>query len=105
MEGYEKYFKTFSSKFSILHTNLQNFSLLKFFAHAGNLTFAVFLFLKGNKIVPYFGTLFFDEPLPQDGFIDLPKRLLVAIATFYLVIVIHCYILYLLVYISHISDS
>ncbi|XP_045214572.2 L-rhamnonate dehydratase-like [Mercenaria mercenaria] len=29
---------------------------------------------KGDKIVPYFGGLFPDEPLPADGFIDLPDR-------------------------------
>jgi len=27
-----------------------------------------------DKIVPYFGGLFPDEPLPKDGFIDLPDR-------------------------------
>jgi len=27
-----------------------------------------------DKIVPYFGSLFLDEPLPKDGFIDLPDR-------------------------------
>lgn len=25
-----------------------------------------------DQIVPYFGELFLDEPLPKDGFIDLP---------------------------------
>lgn len=29
---------------------------------------------KADKIVPYFGGLFLDEPLPADGFIDLPDR-------------------------------
>ena len=29
---------------------------------------------KADKIVPYFGGLFSDEPLPNDGFIDLPDR-------------------------------
>jgi len=29
---------------------------------------------KGDKIVPYFGGLFPDEPLPKDGFIDLPDK-------------------------------
>jgi len=29
---------------------------------------------KGDKIVPYFGGLFPDEPLPKDGWIDLPDR-------------------------------
>ena len=29
---------------------------------------------KADKIVPYFGGLFPDEPLPKDGFIDLPDR-------------------------------
>lgn len=29
---------------------------------------------KADKIVPYFGNLFDDEPLPKDGFIDLPDR-------------------------------
>jgi len=30
---------------------------------------------EADKIVPYFGTLFTDEPLPKDGYIDLdPKR-------------------------------
>lgn len=29
---------------------------------------------KGDQIVPYFGGLFPDEPLPADGFIDLPDR-------------------------------
>ncbi|KAH3869139.1 L-rhamnonate dehydratase-like [Dreissena polymorpha] len=29
---------------------------------------------KADKIVPYFGGLFTDEPLPADGFIDLPNR-------------------------------
>ena len=30
---------------------------------------------KANKIVPYFGNLFKDEPLPKDGYIDLdPKK-------------------------------
>eukprot|EP00045_Choanoeca_perplexa_P017980 m.273438 g.273438 ORF g.273438 m.273438 type:complete len:442 (+) comp17684_c0_seq22:905-2230(+) len=29
---------------------------------------------KSDKIVPYFGGLFPDEPLPKDGFIDLPER-------------------------------
>lgn len=29
---------------------------------------------KADKIVPYFGGLFSDEPLPADGFIDLPDR-------------------------------
>jgi len=28
----------------------------------------------GDKIVPYFGGLFPDEPLPKDGWIDLPDR-------------------------------
>lgn len=27
-----------------------------------------------DSIVPYFGDLFLDEPLPKDGFIDLPDR-------------------------------
>jgi len=27
-----------------------------------------------DKIVPYFGTIFADEPLPKDGFLDLPDR-------------------------------
>ena len=27
-----------------------------------------------DEIVPYFGGLFPDEPLPKDGFIDLPDR-------------------------------
>ena len=26
------------------------------------------------QVVPYFGSLFSDEPLPKDGFIDLPDR-------------------------------
>ena len=29
---------------------------------------------KADKIVPYFGSLFEDEPLPCDGFIDLPDK-------------------------------
>jgi len=29
---------------------------------------------KSDKIVPYFGDLFYDEPLPKDGFIDLPDK-------------------------------
>ena len=29
---------------------------------------------KANKITPYFGGLFPDEPLPANGFIDLPER-------------------------------
>lgn len=29
---------------------------------------------KSDKILPYFGALFDDEPLPKDGFIDLPDR-------------------------------
>lgn len=29
---------------------------------------------KSDKIVPYFGHLFSDEPLPKNGFIDLPDR-------------------------------
>ncbi|CAL1536021.1 unnamed protein product [Lymnaea stagnalis] len=29
---------------------------------------------KADQIVPYFGGLFPDEPLPKDGFIDLPDR-------------------------------
>ena len=29
---------------------------------------------KADQIVPYFGGLFPDEPLPKDGFIDLPNR-------------------------------
>ena len=29
---------------------------------------------KADKIVPYFGGLFPDEPLPKDGYIDLPDR-------------------------------
>ncbi|KAL3852409.1 hypothetical protein ACJMK2_016058 [Sinanodonta woodiana] len=29
---------------------------------------------KADKIVPYFGGIFHDEPLPKDGFIDLPDR-------------------------------
>eukprot|EP00940_MAST-03C_sp_MAST-3C-sp2_P001903 g1903.t1 len=29
---------------------------------------------KSDKIEPYFGSLFPDEPLPKDGFIDLPDR-------------------------------
>jgi len=29
---------------------------------------------KSDRIEPYFGTLFPDEPLPKDGFIDLPDR-------------------------------
>lgn len=27
-----------------------------------------------DEIVPYFGSTFLDEPLPKDGFIDLPDR-------------------------------
>ena len=27
-----------------------------------------------DKILPYFGGLFPDEPLPKNGFIDLPDR-------------------------------
>lgn len=27
-----------------------------------------------DKIVPYFGSVFKDEPLPKDGFIDLPDK-------------------------------
>lgn len=27
-----------------------------------------------DKVVPYFGDLFFDEPLPKDGYIQLPNR-------------------------------
>mmetsp|Transcript_34413 Transcript_34413/g.110527 ORF Transcript_34413/g.110527 Transcript_34413/m.110527 type:complete len:212 (-) Transcript_34413:61-696(-) len=27
-----------------------------------------------DEVVPYFGSLFSDEPLPKDGFIDLPDR-------------------------------
>ncbi len=30
--------------------------------------------MQADKIVPYFGDLFTDEPLPGNGFIDLPKR-------------------------------
>ena len=30
---------------------------------------------KADKIVPYFGGLFPDEPLPKDGYIELPDRL------------------------------
>merc|ERR1712110_1028552 len=29
---------------------------------------------KSDTIIPYFGGLFKDEPLPKDGFIDLPDR-------------------------------
>ncbi|CAG2195588.1 unnamed protein product [Mytilus edulis] len=29
---------------------------------------------KADTISPYFGGLFLDEPLPADGFIDLPDR-------------------------------
>ena len=29
---------------------------------------------KSDKIIPYFGNVFLDEPLPQNGFIDLPDR-------------------------------
>lgn len=29
---------------------------------------------QADKIVPYFGDLFTDEPLPADGYIDLPAR-------------------------------
>jgi len=29
---------------------------------------------KSDKITPYFGGLFLDEPLPKNGFIDLPDR-------------------------------
>jgi L-rhamnonate dehydratase len=29
---------------------------------------------KADKIVPYFGGLFTDEPLPKDGWVDLPDR-------------------------------
>jgi len=29
---------------------------------------------KSDKIIPYFGSVFTDEPLPKDGFIDLPDR-------------------------------
>jgi L-rhamnonate dehydratase len=29
---------------------------------------------KSDKIIPYFGNVFLDEPLPKDGFIDLPDR-------------------------------
>jgi hypothetical protein len=29
---------------------------------------------KSDKIIPYFGSIFTDEPLPKDGFIDLPDR-------------------------------
>ncbi len=31
--------------------------------------------VQADKIVPYFGDLFTDEPLPGNGFIDLPNRL------------------------------
>jgi len=41
-----------------------------------NCPMAEFLVLspKGDKIVPLFGKLFLDEPLPKDGYIDLPDR-------------------------------
>ena len=29
---------------------------------------------QADKVVPYFGGLFTDEPLPQDGVISLPQR-------------------------------
>merc|ERR1711998_135930 len=29
---------------------------------------------QSDKILPYFGGLFPDEPLPKDGFIDLPDK-------------------------------
>ena len=29
---------------------------------------------QADKVVPYFGGLFMDEPLPQDGVISLPQR-------------------------------
>ena len=41
-----------------------------------NCPMAEFLILspKGDTIVPLFGALFTDEPLPKNGFIDLPDR-------------------------------
>ena len=32
------------------------------------------LWVQADVVVPFFGDLFPDEPLPQDGFIDLPDR-------------------------------
>lgn len=29
---------------------------------------------EADKVVPYFGDIFFDEPLPKDGYIQLPNR-------------------------------
>ena len=34
----------------------------------------VTLSAKSDKILPYFGGLFPDEPLPKNGWIDLPDR-------------------------------
>ena len=34
----------------------------------------MFTFTQADKVVPYFGGLFPDEPLPKNGFIDLPDR-------------------------------
>jgi L-rhamnonate dehydratase len=41
-----------------------------------NCPMAEYIILSPNAdvVVPYFGTLFSDEPLPKDGFIDLPDR-------------------------------
>ncbi len=41
-----------------------------------NCPVAEYIILSPNadKIVPYFGGLFTNEPLPKDGFIDLPDR-------------------------------
>lgn len=30
--------------------------------------------IQADKVVPYFGGLFSDEPLPANGYIDLPNR-------------------------------
>lgn len=42
----------------------------------GNCPVAEFINLspQADRIMPYFGGLFPDEPLPKDGFIDLPDR-------------------------------
>lgn len=37
---------------------------------------------QGEEVVPYFGDLFSDEPLPSAGYIDLPPRSVHATAVF-----------------------
>ena len=49
-------------------------SFFFFFLQRNFLIFFYFWLLKADKIVPLFGNLFVDEPLPKDGWIDLPNK-------------------------------